>query len=172
MWAMCWIICHMHMQYRWGTLWWNSMKALSIWLAPICAVKPPGPCLNIKTVFPMYGDSHVKDKTVGETVLSLTWEIPILVRRHLYIETAPWTLFQYKKKHIQLWDCCFKHKTVMRPSSLDTLRLGQNDSHFADDTIKCIFLNGNVWISSTQVSDSHLSPPGALQSRRASLQWT
>ena len=33
-----------------------------------------GPRLNIKTVFPMYGDSHVKDKTVGETVLSLTWE--------------------------------------------------------------------------------------------------
>ena len=31
-----------------------------------------GPCLNIKTVFPRYGDSHVKDKTVGETVLSLT----------------------------------------------------------------------------------------------------
>ena len=30
--------------------------------------------LNIKTVFPGYGDSHVKDKTVGETVLSLTWE--------------------------------------------------------------------------------------------------
>ena len=24
----------------------------------------PGPCLNIKTVFPRYGDSHVKDKTV------------------------------------------------------------------------------------------------------------
>ena len=34
----------------------------------------PGPCINIKTVFPRYGDSHVKDKTVGETVLSLTWE--------------------------------------------------------------------------------------------------
>ena len=32
-----------------------------------------GPRLNIKTVFPWYGDSHVKDKTVGETVLSLTW---------------------------------------------------------------------------------------------------
>ena len=30
--------------------------------------------LNIKTVFPMYRDSYVKDKTVGETVLSLTWE--------------------------------------------------------------------------------------------------
>ena len=24
----------------------------------------PGPCLNIKTVFPRYGDSHVKDETV------------------------------------------------------------------------------------------------------------
>ena len=33
----------------------------------------PGPRLNIKTVFPKYGYSHVKDKTVGETVLSLTW---------------------------------------------------------------------------------------------------
>ena len=33
-----------------------------------------GPCLNIKTVFHRYGDSHVKDKTVSETVLSLTWE--------------------------------------------------------------------------------------------------
>ena len=30
----------------------------------------------------------------------------------------------------------------------------------------------NELISSTQVSDSHLSPPGALQSRGASLQWT
>ena len=36
--------------------------------------KRPGPRLNIKTVFPRYGYSHVKDKTVGETVLSLTWE--------------------------------------------------------------------------------------------------
>ena len=25
----------------------------------------PGSCLNIKTVFPRYGDSHVKDKTVA-----------------------------------------------------------------------------------------------------------
>ena len=33
-----------------------------------------GSCLNIKTVFPRYGDSHVKDKTVSETILSLTWE--------------------------------------------------------------------------------------------------
>ena len=36
----------------------------------------PGPHLNIKTVFPKYGDFHVKDKTVSETVISLTWESP------------------------------------------------------------------------------------------------
>ena len=33
-----------------------------------------GPRPNIKTVFSWYGDSHVKDKTVGETILSLTWD--------------------------------------------------------------------------------------------------
>ena len=33
----------------------------------------PGPSFNIKTVFPRYGDSHVKVNMVGETVLSLTW---------------------------------------------------------------------------------------------------
>ena len=36
--------------------------------------RTPGPRLNIKTIFPRYGDSHVKDKTVGETIVSLTWE--------------------------------------------------------------------------------------------------
>ena len=29
---------------------------------------------------------------------------------------------------------------------VNTLRLGQNGRHFADDTFKCIFLNENVWI--------------------------
>ena len=42
-----------------------------LWSIRLCS---PGPCLNIKTVFPRYGDSLVKDKTVDETVLSLTWE--------------------------------------------------------------------------------------------------
>ena len=30
---------------------------------------------------------------------------------------------------------------------INTLRPRQNGSHFADDIFKCIFLNGNVWIS-------------------------
>ena len=43
-----------------------------------------GPCLNIKTVFPRYGDSHVIDKT-----LIINMGIPIPVRWHFYIEMAP-----------------------------------------------------------------------------------
>ena len=31
----------------------------------LLSMEKPEPCLNIKTVFPRYGDSHVKDKTVG-----------------------------------------------------------------------------------------------------------
>ena len=30
-----------------------------------CRWKEPGPRLNIKTIFPRYEDSHVKDKMVG-----------------------------------------------------------------------------------------------------------
>ena len=33
----------------------------------------PGPCLNIKTIFPRYGDSQVKDEDGHDAVLSLTW---------------------------------------------------------------------------------------------------
>ena len=42
-----------------------------LWSIRLCS---PGPCLNIMTVFPRYGDSLVKDKTVNDTVLSLIWE--------------------------------------------------------------------------------------------------
>ena len=41
-----------------------------------------------KTVFPRYGDSHVKDKTVARPSY-LNMVIPFRVRRHLYIVTAP-----------------------------------------------------------------------------------
>ena len=36
--------------------------------------------LNIKTVFPRYGNSHVKNKTIAR---------PKMVKQHLYIETPP-----------------------------------------------------------------------------------
>ena len=48
-----------------------------------------GPRLNIKTVFPRYGDSYIKDKTIGETVLFLTWESPYLVRLSFLLRQPP-----------------------------------------------------------------------------------
>ena len=45
--------------------------------------------LNIKMLSYQYRDSHVKDKTVSPTVLSLTWDIPIPGKDGLYIETGP-----------------------------------------------------------------------------------
>ena len=49
-----------------------------------------GPCLNIKTVFPRYGDSMLKIRRSRDRLI-FNMGIPILVRRHLYIETAPWS---------------------------------------------------------------------------------
>ena len=47
--------------------------ASSEWMPQVLWKVPYWARLNIKTVFPWYGDSHVKDKMVSETVLSLTW---------------------------------------------------------------------------------------------------
>ena len=47
-------------------------------------VLEPGGRLNIKMPFYKYKDSHVKDKTVLPTVLSLTWESHTWERRSLY----------------------------------------------------------------------------------------
>ena len=38
---------------------------------------------------------------------------------------------------------------VIRHQYVNTLRLRQNGCHFADATIKCIFLNGNAWIKTS-----------------------
>ena len=69
-------------------------------------IQPPGPCLNIKTVFSRYGDSHVKDKTVarpsylwhgdpytGKTT-SLYWKDPLCLTldetSHFHILYIAW----------------------------------------------------------------------------------
>ena len=48
----------------------------------------PGPRLNIKTVFPRYGIHMLKIRRSRDRLI-FNMGIPILVRRHLYIETVP-----------------------------------------------------------------------------------
>ena len=55
---------------------WSTAAPAMVLTSFVCRIpaSAPVPRLNMKTVFPSYGDSYVNDKTVGETVLSLTWE--------------------------------------------------------------------------------------------------
>ena len=49
----------------------------------------PGGRLNIKMSSYQYRDSHVKDKTVSPTVLSLTWESPYLGKTVFILRRGP-----------------------------------------------------------------------------------
>ena len=51
--------------------------------------KPSGGRLNIKMSSYQYRDSHVKDKTVSPTVLSLTWESPYLGKTVFILRRGP-----------------------------------------------------------------------------------
>ena len=46
--------------------------------SPLLSIMEPGGRLNIKMPSYQYKDSHVKDKTVSPTVLSLTWKSPYI----------------------------------------------------------------------------------------------
>ena len=45
--------------------------------------------LNKKDGLTRYGNSHVKDKTVSPTVLSLTWESPYLAKTVFILRRGP-----------------------------------------------------------------------------------
>ena len=41
---------------------------------------------------------------------------------------------------------CGSHKRLLPSSDINTLKPRQNGRHFADDILKYIFLNENIWI--------------------------
>ena len=51
-------------------------------------VQEAGSRLNIKMLSYQYKDSHVKDKTVSLTVLSITWESPYLEKMVFILRRA------------------------------------------------------------------------------------
>ena len=61
----------------------------------------PGLCLNIKMVFPGMGIPMLKIRQSWDLIFNM--EILILVRRHLYIETAPWILASHINVVNNLW---------------------------------------------------------------------
>ena len=114
--------------------------------------KEPGPCLNLKTVFPRYVDSHIKD--------IFNMGMPIPVRRHLYIETASlwtsaeWTLTYIKTtRHI---DKCSQKQTYM------TSIIRNLPSNNQIITIGALFQNKNIRICKYVAIIPLLSKPAEL----------
>ena len=74
--------------------WWPQPVQAMTEASPSVRYIDPGPRLNIKTVFPRYRDSHVKDKTVSRpTVLFLTWGSYTGKTTSLYRDGPMWRLF-------------------------------------------------------------------------------
>ena len=100
--------------------------------------------LNIKMLSYQYRDSHVKDKTVSPTVLSLTWESPYLGKTCLYIETGPWPLSY-------LWHAFTKKNKFIHVLSLSA---GSSSDPYSachcSDACTCIC---NIWLYWTSCLD-------------------
>ena len=70
--------------------------------------------IYIKKTFPRYRDSHVKDKIRSWDCLTLKMGIPVLVRRHLNIATAPWRLKSSQHTFWQIIRDCIIFKIIGR----------------------------------------------------------
>ena len=72
-----------HVHYSGDLLWGSPAPCLLISHHDVCR------CLSIKMSSYQYRDSHVKDKTVSPTVLSLTWESPCLGKTVFILRRGP-----------------------------------------------------------------------------------
>ena len=113
----CWCLWRETMPY-WHGEWvewlnkflYNTMYGLffyGITLIDGCFTTPGG-CLNIKIPSYQYRDSHVKDKTVSPTVLSLTWESPYLGKTVFILRRGPGSYFNINTISFQLWGFHYK----------------------------------------------------------------
>ena len=66
----------------------RDVRIMSNNLGHYHSCRSPGPCFNIKTIFPRYGISMLKIRRSRDRLIFNTG-VPILVRRYIYIETAP-----------------------------------------------------------------------------------
>ena len=69
-------------------MYWSNFALFLSWRQLCSYMTPPGPRLNIKTVFPRYGIPMLKKRRSRDRLI-FNMGIAILVIRHLYIKTAP-----------------------------------------------------------------------------------
>ena len=84
------------------------------WVHITVAADVLGPCLNIKTIFPKYGDSNVKDKTVAKPYILVTRPRPSHLQHgdpysgkttSLYWDSPWWHVWDMNLFFIGSWDC-------------------------------------------------------------------
>ena len=105
----------------------NATRVPSVWMQSHAGRRArAGPCFNIKTVFPRYGIPILKIRRSRDRLI-FNMGIPILVRRHIYIETAPW------------WDVHSQRhsgKAVTFPDILDNAN-SEDEFRFMCDIMSC-----------------------------------
>ena len=78
-----------------------------------------GPRLNIETAFPMFVDSHVKDKTVA-TVLFLTWDPYTGKPASLYWDAPQGPqIWRLSRRYIYKYIYIYMDTIVMRSPMID-----------------------------------------------------
>ena len=91
--------------HHWFRQWLTIIHATTWFNAELSSIWLPGPRLNIKMVFPGMGMSMIKIRQSWDSLI-FVMGIPILVRTHLYIETAPRIILQWNfilNKNTNAW---------------------------------------------------------------------
>ena len=89
------------------------------------AVLEAGGRLNIKMLSYQYRDSHVKDKTVSPTVLSLTWESPYLGKTVFILRRGPGGILSFLNAPGPFWSRSWKFPNIASQLRLDVDRCPQ-----------------------------------------------
>ena len=101
------------------------------------------PCIKMYTM--IYNTNWLLSPTPSFTVIqSITFAWKCILRRKTWV--LPVRTFR-KQSNINIKLRLRKHVVYNVIYSINTLRPKQNRRHFADDILKCIFLNENEWIS-------------------------
>ena len=103
-------ILHLYLYQTFLTMFWRqSLMITTSWWRHIndtwefSMLNPSGPRLNIKMLSYQYSDSHVKDKTVSPTVLSLTGESPYLGKMVFILRRGTHKVTPYLTHDIKVW---------------------------------------------------------------------
>ena len=96
---------------------WIIFVAAGAYLKPGYYYTLSGSRLNIKPLSYQYMESHVKDKTVSQTVLSLTWKSPYWERRSLYWDGVQMVMKLSRAYRWGIWQYCCPNSWQIRPYS-------------------------------------------------------